>query len=99
MSVGCDVFPVREAEEGNISFRWDGLSEYEQLAAKTFEEGIENSLINLPPSMHVDFTEDEKDVRIMLMLDALGDGCGAPSWSFSLMQAFARSKVDCNPED
>jgi hypothetical protein len=40
---------------------WDGLNEFEKLAAKTFEEGIENTLEQMPPDMSIQPNKDADD--------------------------------------
>lgn len=100
MSVGCSVSPVRADEDAPVSFAtWEGLNEFEKLAAKTFEEGVEQCLTVFPPSLHVDVSEDEKDVTLTFYLRGLGDGDNGPAWTFSMMDAFSDTKEDCYLDD
>jgi hypothetical protein len=110
MSIAISISPKRIIENGleKVNLGWDGLNDYEKIAAKTFEEGIENSFEVHPPSLHIDATEedeDEKDdfiamqdVLLTFTLNALGDGDNGPEFRFSLKEALT-SVTDCYPDD
>jgi hypothetical protein len=73
----------RDMEEGgSIKFDgWDGLNEYELLAVKAFEEGVENTIVSDPPCLHIG--GDGNDVVLFL---CLAEGLGRPCWKFSLKE-------------
>jgi hypothetical protein len=95
MAGGHSFGPTRDLREGRVSFDgWEGLNEHEKLAARAFEEGIENSLLDNPPSMAVGFTTNDKDeaddIVLTFSLSALGNGTYGPCWEFSLKDALTR---------
>jgi hypothetical protein len=75
---------VRDMEEGGrIKFDgWGGLNEYEQMAAKAFEEGIENTLEHQPPFLSLGGNKDDVSLHVQL-----SEGLGSPAWKFSLKEA------------
>lgn len=99
MSIACSITPVREISEGKVSFsNWEGLNDYEKMAATFFEEGIENNFDDFPPSLHVN--ADSDDVLLTFGIgEALGDGAGiGPAWNFSFRDTL-KSVTDCYPDD
>jgi hypothetical protein len=76
---------------GHVSFDgWGGLNDYEKMAAKAFEEGIENTLVAFPPDMNVQPNSNYDDLIITFSLDGLGkNGDSGPVWQFSIKEAFA----------
>lgn len=78
---------VRDLEfgrESRVRFDdWEGLNEHEKLAAKAFEEGIENGFAQFPTTLHVG--GNKADVVLSVLLgEAMGDNI---SWDFSLKDA------------
>ena len=95
--------PVRLSDidkgDGPVSFDWEGLNEYERLAAKCFEEGVETSLRNHPPIMTIEPNTSCDDVNIEFWVPALGSGNDGPVWGFSMKEAFLDMETDYSPED
>jgi hypothetical protein len=89
-------FPFRrDPEEGRVCFDdWEDLNEYEKLAIKTFEEGLENAFELQPPAIYVQYRDG--DVVLALSLCALGTQ-GCPRWDFSLKQAL--SNIEWSDEE
>src|SRR5262245_191198 len=81
MSILIDVSPERKG--GPVNFdSWDGLNEYEKLAAKGIADGVENSLETEPPALHIEANSDG-DLLFVVTLEALGgDAADAPEFHF-----------------
>lgn len=75
---------------GRVCFSdWHGLSEYEKLAAKTFEDGAEESFASIPPNLDVQPNDDGTDLVATVTLNALGkNGDYGPVWQFSVWEQF-----------
>ena len=78
---------------------WDGLNEYEKLAAIAFEEGVENSLASFPPTLDVQPDADGTDLLATVCLRGLGDGDSGPVWQFSVRELFELTLKDMGNED
>jgi hypothetical protein len=87
--VGCPPGEEKywgQPESKRVTFDgWDGLSKYEELARKSFEEGVANSLETYPPEL--DIRAKDGKLILVLQLRGLGDGDNGPIWHFSLTEA------------
>ena len=74
-------------ESRAVCFNWDDLSEVEQLLAKTFAEGVANSLTEFPPDLDVRLNSDG-DLMLVLHVGALSaDYSQGPIWHCLLKDA------------
>ena len=81
-------------ESRAVCFNWDGLSEIEQVAAKTFAEGVANSLTEYPPDIDVRMNDDG-DLMLVLHVGALSDDCWqGPIWHCLLKDALTELDED-----
>jgi hypothetical protein len=67
---------------------WPDLDAHQKICAEAFEEGLENTLNEFPPSLDVDPSEDRGDVELTVQLCA-GEDDGGPTWQFSMRRAIA----------
>jgi hypothetical protein len=91
MTAGKRIFDDDYFGGSRVSFDgWDGLNDYEKLAAKVFEEGIENTLKIFPPHVNLAPNEDHDDLIITCTAYGLGNGEDGPTWQFSVKENLAR---------
>jgi hypothetical protein len=89
-----------DCSDGRVSFEgWHGLNDFEKLAAKGFEEGLENNLQLNPPCLMLEPNEDSSDLTIQIWLQALGDGDNGPCWECSMKETFNGVDSDYSDED
>jgi hypothetical protein len=75
---------------GRVSFAGWGLNDdFGKLAAKSFEEAIENTLADFPPDVRADPNDNGDDLTLTFCLAGLGscESGNGPVWQFSLMEA------------
>lgn len=77
----------------------DGLNEYEKLAAKVFEEGIENSFKHMPPILDLQPNANNTDLIATVHLPALGSDYEGPAWQFSTRELFQLTIKDMSTDD
>jgi hypothetical protein len=78
---------------------WHGLNEFEKLAAKSFEDGIESTLESIPPDVSIQPNEANDDLIVTLNVRGLGNGDDGPTWQFSAKEEFINFLSDCYEED
>jgi hypothetical protein len=103
MVINIDAERVLDDEDhgiGLVTFSdWEGINEYEKLAAKVFEEGLENTLQNRPPSLFFYPNDNCDDMIVDVWFPALGDGDCGPLWRFRMKQTFKDIGRDYSEED
>jgi len=100
MNVKAERLAVFDGIEQSVTFEgWEGLNEFEKLAAKAFEEGIENTLADNPPCMMIEPNEGSDDMLVQFWVQALGDGDNGPCWQFSMKKTFEGIDTDYSEED
>jgi hypothetical protein len=84
---------------GRVSFEgWEGLNDYEKLAAECFEEGLEYTFSHTPPVMMLEPSQASNDLTVGFWVQALGDDKG-PCWAFSMKDTFSAVAEDYSEED
>jgi hypothetical protein len=83
-----------------VSFdSWGGFNEHEKLAAKVFEEAIENTLAEFPPYMSILSNKEKDDLLITFTVSGLADGDDGPTWQFSVRDHLDSLLNDVSNED
>lgn len=105
MVMNINAVRIWDEEFGRVSFEeWEGLNDYEKLAAKVFEDGLEVTLENHTPTMFLEPTADCSDLTVHFWIGGLGNSKAdikgdGPCWAFSLKETFEDIASDYSEED
>jgi hypothetical protein len=100
MGDGKRIFDEDYFGGSRVSFDgWDGLNEFEKIAAKSFEDGIENTLASFPPDMSFQPNATDDDIIVTFVVRGLGDGDKGPAWQFSVREELDQHLDGCSDED